>query len=229
VASINLALHRRASTIVCDLRNNEILEVIDLDPAELQDLSLSNFTKAFDAMLCPVGTESTSCTGNQPKQSLAMAIIALVESHAQISDDRATWDMLRNMYTAALWMFNPVWMNGMLHGPWQSELQPNLPEQHYFYGSATWARTYIEPKPWTVYAFACSGAFLVGFIFVGIATSDLVHAPETSSFGVADFVNLSLEPLGDSSARSNVMEVLRGLRGDDEVMYKAVGFKVKTA
>jgi hypothetical protein len=193
----------------------------------MQDLTFSNFTKAFDAILCPLGSVSTLCGSNQPMQALTRAVIVLIESYAQTPVGRSTWDVLRNLFTTALWMFNPVWMGAMLRGPWQMDLQPDLAPGHYFNGSITKELNYVAPERWTVYAFVCSGAIILVFILIGLGISGLFHAPETTNFGVVDFLNVKVEFPVSTINPGNVVDVLGGIYQDDEIMYTAAGVKIK--
>ncbi|KAH8647173.1 hypothetical protein BX600DRAFT_476272 [Xylariales sp. PMI_506] len=134
------------------------------------------------------------------------------------------YDLLVNMFATSLFVFNPVFMQAVFHGPWPDSLQPDLPEEFRMRAATARRINQIVPARWSVYAFITSGTALLAFILLALAAADPFHTETASAFGVVDLLKLQFQDdaaPGQPARDTELKDLVQGEVSDGRIIKRA--------
>lgn len=214
-------VYRRTVTTVADRKTNIILDVKDLSPPEVQEITAEEFKIAFNSMLCPLTNSvgSQGCQAGSSEWHLTQWIVSVLSIDTAAPFISDPLDYLRNLFMTPLYLYN-IMIDGIGLNPVPSiaEIPSGVPGENLIKGSLARPVRHLVVRQWTVVTYTSVGGFLV-FLILGLLVSTVGRqAQKTSDFPVLDFSTLSImsqDSKGQPEISTTFKELFRGCKAGD--------------
>jgi hypothetical protein len=199
-----ISIYHRTATVTADRSSAAILDVSDLGEPTSQNITVEDFSTAFNTMLYWYN-ETNSVGGVCPlvgsDWQLTGTMWSLFKTSLLALEVTTPMNILRNLFVTPLFTFNALVTNNNPFLPVDpNAIAPGLPAENYVTGSYARPITHLVPMPWTVYTYVAVTGFIIllvsGALFYTMSKYKL---PEASAFPIIDHLRVqNSKPVGSS-------------------------------